>query len=459
MDESSDIQNELDTLPKGTIVRRKIRGTDRFYHQWRENGVTKSRYLSPGEIEPLRALLDRRAYLQSLGTVPENRGTVSAGFRCDVLTGRRLAEYAAAVSDLPRRGGVPAAPTFLIGPAGVGKTTLLRQLVHDLPPTRRAKAAYVRLTPADTARDLTQDLNRLRDLGFETVFVDNAEFLDGLGGTGLELVLAGTAVPPALRGLVRPADLSFIPFREARRLLGTVRVEDLVERGGTLGGGTPPSPQDKANDRFVLDVLSLAVLRARDAARASGEAFLGTDLQKLRHRFAELSGLVGEEDPAAREALLAVPSHLRFAHARARIGELLTDPILARLGAAERKMVRDLLLAETRFRLLEDNVWNELRHARTRDAVRVHRIPFAPGAYGFVIVDEEELVCEIVTLTTDDVRNPLHLRYLDDPARLDAIEHRYGMITGREILYNGRDARLASGVSYRNLEKYLLRLA
>ena len=33
------------------------------------------------------------------------------------------------------------------------------------------------------------------------------------------------------------------------------------------------------------------------------------------------------------------------------------------------------------------------------------------------------------------------------------------MITGREILYNGRDARLASGVSYRNLEKYLLRLA
>ena len=45
-------QPELETLPKGTIVRRNIRGTDRFYHQWRENGVTKSRYLSPGEIMP-----------------------------------------------------------------------------------------------------------------------------------------------------------------------------------------------------------------------------------------------------------------------------------------------------------------------------------------------------------------------------------------------------------------------
>lgn len=32
------------------------------------------------------------------------------------------------------------------------------------------------------------------------------------------------------------------------------------------------------------------------------------------------------------------------------------------------------------------------------------------------------------------------------------------MITNREILYNGRDARLTSGVSYRNLAKYLTRL-
>ena len=71
MSEESDIQAELDSLPKGTIVRRTIRGTDRFYHQWRENGVTKSRYLSPGEIMPLRAQLERRHELLSFGSISQ----------------------------------------------------------------------------------------------------------------------------------------------------------------------------------------------------------------------------------------------------------------------------------------------------------------------------------------------------------------------------------------------------
>ena len=50
------------------------------------------------------------------------------------------------------------------------------------------------------------------------------------------------------------------------------------------------------------------------------------------------------------------------------------------------------------------------------------------------------------------------LVYIDDPARLDVLEHRYGMVTGREVLYNGRDAQFISGISYRNLAKYLQKL-
>ncbi|MGN0855758.1 MAG: hypothetical protein ACI4R9_09620 [Kiritimatiellia bacterium] len=478
------LEAELALLPKGTIIRRTIRGADRFYHQWRENGITKSRYLSPGEIMPLRARLERRKYLLSvLGaqswtdpqlSAPRTRHqTPSACFRCDVLIGHLLAEYAAAADYRQQRdcfnllrNYLHAAPgtahhaPFLVGPEGIGKTTLLRQLIQTLPPTHRAKAAYLRLTGTETAAEVTADLTFLRDLGFRFVFLDNAEHLRGLAGTGLTLILAGGTVPDELREVVLPLDISFIPFREYAHLTGLTDVAKLVECGGTLGAvpgkNASASTGNSLNDRFVLDVLALAALRAKNTTRTRDEAFLGTDLQKLRHRFAEISGLADEgTDETARIALLNLPMHRRFAHAQTRITELLTDPILDRLGAAERKIVSELLLSEMRIRLLEDVIWNELRHTHTQDTTCVHRVPFAPGAYGFVIADEQELTCEVVTLTTDAVRDPAHVRYLDDPIRLDILEHRYGTIIRREVLYNGRDARLTSGVAYRNLAKYL----
>ena len=475
MNDNPDADSELEQLPKGTIVRRSIRGIERFYHQWREDGVTKSRYLAPGEIMPLRAQLERRKLLQT--TISKrSSGPVPSDFRCDVLTGGFLTEYTADAGSLKKRDAFAGLldfihgahldearpseirPKILTGPDGVGKTTLMRQLIGALPPTIRAKCAYLRLTGAESPGDLTAGTNLLRNLGFKTLFIDDADSLAGLPGTGLMLILAAKSVPAALRGRVEPIDLAFISFCEYVRLTGDADISHIVEHGGRLGTDPLTEVDCMLNDRFVLDVLALAASRARSESRAHGEAFLGTDLQKLRGRFAEISGLTGEADEAARESLLDIPAHARFAHARDRISKLLEDPILDRLGAAERKIVRDMLMDETRLRLLEDIVWSELRHSRSQGSIHVHRIPFAPGVYGFVIADEDELMCEILTVTTDPVRKAEHLTYIDDPARLDVLEHRYGMVTMRTVLYNGRDAQFISGVSYRNLAKYLQKL-
>ena len=64
--EKSKLERELATLPSGTIVRRTIRGATRFYHQWREDGATRSRYLKADEVEALRALIERRKEIKRL---------------------------------------------------------------------------------------------------------------------------------------------------------------------------------------------------------------------------------------------------------------------------------------------------------------------------------------------------------------------------------------------------------
>ena len=54
--EKRKLEHELATLPSGAIVRRTIRGAARFYHQWRENGATRSRYLKADEVEAMSKL-------------------------------------------------------------------------------------------------------------------------------------------------------------------------------------------------------------------------------------------------------------------------------------------------------------------------------------------------------------------------------------------------------------------
>ena len=474
------ILSELAALPTGTIVCRVIRGKERFYHQWRENGETRNHYLSPGEIMPLRVKLERRKYLLRISAY-NSHSPDPAFFHCDILTGSLLTEYAAATSKLKKRdifstilpflkadngdspsvnGDSPSvngdSPLFLFGPDGVGKTTLLRQLIHALPPTLRAKTAYIRLTGCESAMDLSADFSHLRDLGFRRILVDDAEKLMVLPGAGLTVLLAGTFPHASFKGKISAFDIGFISFRELNHLTGVTDTSILSSHGGTLrfygdspwfkgdspwfNGDSPLSAEEaRMNDRFVLDVLA------------------SVTTHRLAQRFAELSGLpLAASDKSSRERLLGVQSFRRFAHSVMRIDELLGDDFLERLGAAERKTLRDTLLRAMDFRLLEDAVWNELRHRRTTASVEVHRLVFAPDACGFVVANREELVCEVFVVTTDAARTPEQLRHLDDPARLDAIEHRYGLVTERTVLYNGRDARLPSGVSYRNLFNFLV---
>ena len=61
----AELEKELAESINGYISRKVIKGKERFYLQWTENGKLKSRYIKTGELEQTRALVERRKSLQA----------------------------------------------------------------------------------------------------------------------------------------------------------------------------------------------------------------------------------------------------------------------------------------------------------------------------------------------------------------------------------------------------------
>ena len=265
--EKSKLERELATLPSGTIVRRTIRGATRFYHQWREDGATRSRYLKADEVEALRALIERRKEIKRLlsggGT---GDSPVRQKFMTDIATGRDLLELAMGVEDFEKRDMFPSIMKYLrsnttdrvlviSGLRRTGKTTMLRQAILALSAAERAKAAYAKMSERDSMAALKADLRTLHDAGFRYVFIDEVtlmeDFIDTasvlsdiFAGMGMKIILSGTdslgfwfAERDELYDRAFTLHTTFIPFREHARLLGTDDVDEYIRFGGTLRAG------------------------------------------------------------------------------------------------------------------------------------------------------------------------------------------------------------------------------
>ena len=64
-DRIKEIKTELAGLPAGYISKKMIRGKERFYLQWTENGRQKSKYIKDAEYGELAAQVEKRKQLQS----------------------------------------------------------------------------------------------------------------------------------------------------------------------------------------------------------------------------------------------------------------------------------------------------------------------------------------------------------------------------------------------------------
>ena len=265
-----ELENEIAILPQGSINIKKINGKEQPYLQWTENGKSKSKYIKKNEREEIFASVERRKQLQEelreIKKLEVVDTPVPTKFETSVVIGNRLLAMTKGVRNLKERDCFKQLQKYLnsdatdrvclvFGLRRTGKTTMLRQAVLKMTTEQASKTAYIKAKGTDTRAAMNRDLEKLLELGYENVFIDEvtlmedfidsaALFSDIYATQGMKIVLSGTdslgfwfALHQELYDRAITIHTTFIPFREHSRLLGIDSIDEYIRYGGTLRAG------------------------------------------------------------------------------------------------------------------------------------------------------------------------------------------------------------------------------
>jgi len=147
---------------------------------------------------------------------------------------------------------------------------------------------------------------------------------------------------------------------------------------------------------------------------------------------------------------------LRYAQSEALIRSLLLDETFGSLSLVERTAVQERILSEIKGRMLEDIILLETKLANPKKQVFVLQFPV--GEFDMVVFDPEAGSCRIFEIKHSEEAVAQQCRHLVDEEKCAQTEHRYGPITGKFVLYRGKD-QVIDGIQYQNVEEYLRSIA
>lgn len=261
-----EILARLKALPKGNIAYKKIKkenGTSYNYAflQWREGKEVKSKRINDEEIDEIKSLIEERETLEKLLKQASSIETYS--FKTNVITKDGLHNLVESVKDFDKRDGFKNISEYvyeneynkvfiLYGLRRTGKTTLIKQVIHEMNNDDFNKAAFIQITTKDDLAKLNKDLKELENNGFKYVFIDEvtlmADFIEGAAllsdiyaASGMKIVLSGTDSLGFY--LTKSNELydrciflhtTFIPYREFENVLGIRGIDEYIQYGGTM---------------------------------------------------------------------------------------------------------------------------------------------------------------------------------------------------------------------------------
>ena len=287
MTDINKLEEQIAKLPIGYITEKVINEKKYYCQQWKENGKSKSRYISEEEANTLKPQIEERKKLQKelkalKKTLPApvsekiEETTPEPEFKMSALYGEALLNMAQTASQYERRDCFSKIQDFLKTPAAdkvclvfglrrTGKTTLLKQLVLAMNEEEQKSAIYIKASTENTIEELNADLKIANKLKYKYVlideitliekFIDNAALLsDVYAVQGMKIVLSGTdslgfwfAQNEELYDRAVTVHTTFVPFREYSRLLKIHDIDEYIRYGGTLKAGETNFEDTDAN--------------------------------------------------------------------------------------------------------------------------------------------------------------------------------------------------------------------
>ncbi len=184
-----ELEEKKKKLAKGSISRKRIGGEDYFYHRTRENGKVKEKYIRFEELDALRSEIEERHRIEKKIkelklTEKEERPT----FLTDIVISDALIDISSSVAGWKKRSIFKSLETYiysslsdrvfiLYGLRRTGKTTMIRQLIHEMNKENRDAAAYIRINRSTSLKDVYKDMKKLQSMHYRYSSLMKLHFL------------------------------------------------------------------------------------------------------------------------------------------------------------------------------------------------------------------------------------------------------------------------------------------
>ena len=160
------------------------------------------------------------------------------------------------------------------------------------------------------------------------------------------------------------------------------------------------------------------------------------------------------ESKSRGEHMVFTQPGMRYSITKALVFSLMQDEFFNARPEKEKKHIIEKISEDVKGRMLEDIVLFETSTA-AKPEEEVFKFKFDDGGeYDLVVYNQVSNTCCIYEVKHSDKASERQTRYLRDEARLSLIARRFGKISGKFVIYRGKDQKIGD-IQYLNAEKYL----